>query len=233
MFHKNMTLLKQTTISLITAIFVSFFVYGGYTIYAASNVTFDFREQKDYMSVIDNYHREMNSFFNRKVTALRELTKDDDFLTNPEKRKMFEVPPDIDKKNDDLETVIKKCAKNGNNISTYCVSMEALEVYMEYVRHLGAIKDNLSDLPADSIDDKIRQLAAKNQKIEQEVEDARAVMEATLATYNEFSMAYPMHKKYVMIAKQLVKYKLTLKDIRKRVMLFPIKFIDASTTQCQ
>lgn len=232
-----MTIFKQTTISIIIAVFVSIFTYGSYTIYAESNVTFDFRKESDYLDAIDRYHMEMNSFFNGKIAALREVVKEvdgeSDFLTDPKKRKMFEVPDGIDKKSDDLSTIVKKCNENGSNVSTYCVSMEALQIYMEYIRHLGVLKSSIDDLPADTAMEKVEQLMQKSSVIEEEVESARAIMEATIATYNEFSLAYPMHQKYRQIAKELVQYKLTLKDIRKRVMLFPVKFIDASSSQCK
>lgn len=228
-----MTIFKQTTISLFTAVFVSIFVYGSYTIYAESNVTFDFRKEEDYITAIDRYHGEMNKFFNGKIRTLRELTEDDDFLNDPAKRKVFEVPTSIDKKNDDLPTIVEKCNENGSNVSTYCVSMEALQIYMEYIRHLEVLKGTFEDSSGGSAMQKVSEMLEKNEIIEKEVESSRAIMEATIATYNEFSLAYPMHKKYRYIAKELVKYKLILKDIRKRVMLFPIKFIDASSSQCK
>jgi len=227
-------MIKRISISLAIALTTNIILYGGYTIYASNNVDSSFRaDGLHYETIFDLYHREMNNFFNQKVTALKELLADDQFMKDPEKRKNFIVPEDIAKEIDDLDMVVYKCQKNGENVSSYCVSMEALSTYLEFVNHLESQKSSLQDGSSSTIQGRVAELASKTEAIEKEIDKARAVMEGTISAYTEFSLAYPMHRKYQEIINNLLKYKLSLKDIREEVTLFPIKFIDATSSQCQ
>lgn len=227
-------MIKRISISVLIAIITNVVLYGGYTIYAANNVDKTFRDSGlHYETVFDLYHREMNNFFNKKIASLKDLLKDDEFMKDPEKRKNFVVPEDIEKENDDLATVVFKCQKNGSNVSGYCVSMEALSIYMEFVRHLASIKNSLEDGNSSTIKGRLGELIEKSNAIEKEVDKAKAIMEGTVAAYTEFAIAYPMHRKYQEIINDLLKYKLSLKDVRQKIDLFPLKFIDATSSQCQ
>ncbi|MBI4231647.1 hypothetical protein HY605_00320 [Candidatus Peregrinibacteria bacterium] len=57
-------------------------------------------------------------------------------------------------------------------------------------------------------------------------------MKATVGAYNEYRLAYPMHKKYEEVIDNLIEYKDATEDIKQEVMQFPGKFIDATTSQC-
>ncbi len=212
-----MKLYKSLTISFLTAILTIFLVYGGYTIYAAGS--YEFTESGiSFSSAFDKYHGEMNDFFNSKMEKLNNMLKTKDFYKNPN----FHPPKDLTKCDD-------------ANVSTYCVSMGALDRYIEYVKTLDRIKGTLANsggyyLVLENI---LSDTAARNEKIDLEYEEAKKVMEGTVAAYNEFRLAYPMHQKYSEIIKYLIKYRLSLKDVRKRIARFPEKFIDATSSQCK
>jgi hypothetical protein len=250
-----MKLFKQIIIGLIAALITA----GGVTIYAQSgdqpqaacdnmNKSFadvlkedggkDTDDAKDdenlkntfaamgYLCVKSLYHEEMNDFFNGKLEVLLNLLKETDF----EKYPAFQVPGDVDVNN------YKDLCKT-DNVSTYCVSMQALDIYVGYTKVLDRVGGYLPfELPGGDngiISKVFKESGKRSAAIAAEVENARKVMEATIGAYNEFRLAYPMHKKYEQIIKDLVKYKLKLKRIRSEVIEFPIKFVDATSTACK
>ncbi|MDD3862178.1 MAG: hypothetical protein PHP74_04825, partial [Candidatus Gracilibacteria bacterium] len=75
-------------------------------------------------------------------------------------------------------------------------------------------------------------LSARDEKINQDIEESRRVLEATLSAYNEFMIAYPIHKQYQVVIKNLIKYKNKLKDVRDYIIQFPSTFIDVTSTKC-
>lgn len=212
-----MKLYKNLTISFLTAILTIFLVYGGYTIYAAGS--YEFSESGiGFSGAYDKYHGEMNDFFNGKMEKLNNMLKTKDFYKNPD----FSPPKDLTKCDD-------------KNVSTYCVSMGALDRYIEYVKTLDRIKGTLENSGTAYllIENILSDTSERNEKIDMEYEEAKKVMEGTVASYNEFRLAYPMHQKYAEVIKYLIKYRLSLKDVRKRVARFPEKFIDATSSQCK
>ena len=57
-------------------------------------------------------------------------------------------------------------------------------------------------------------------------------MEVTISAYNEFMLAYPMHKKYENMLKSLTNYKNALKGLSYESMVFPLKFVGTSSYTC-
>lgn len=231
---KFMKLFKNISVTFFTALITVMFIYGGYTIYAAGDekVKADFRYAKDFYGAFDAYHMEMNDYFNSKIEKLNLLVEDNGFYQNPEKKKNFLPPANIIDK-DNVGAILSKCGED--NVSTYCVSIGALDKYTGYLRKLDELKNSLDFSGGDSVskNELIASLSQNKQQFNAEVFEARKVMEGTAQAYNEFRLSYPMHRKYEEIITQLVKYKLALKDIRKRVAQFPQKFIDATTSQCK
>lgn len=224
-----MKFISKAKISIITTLFTLVFVLGSYSLYAR-----DFREPGLYYeTAFEAYHQELNEFFNKKINHARELLEDDAFMKDEKKRQDFVVPADIDYEKDSLNDMIEKCKQGEmNNVSPLCVSMESMRIYMDYLEILEEMKSTLVASNENTISGKLLELGQKNEAIEKEVEDARLVLENTMVVYNEFLHAYPMHIKYQSIIKQLLQYKLALKDIRKRVQWFPVKFIDATSADC-
>jgi hypothetical protein len=154
------------------------------------------------------------------------------FYQNAEKKKQFLPPTDL-KDDDKIGDILVKCGDT--NYSSYCVGMGALKTYQEYLNKLNSLKGNINLKGADGTvaTEFLRSRYREADEINKESQEARAVMESTVAAYNEFRLAYPMHKKYEEIINLLTKYKLILKDIRLRVAEFPVRFVDSSTSKCE
>lgn len=220
---------KKILTTILSALITLLIVYGSYTIYAEENYSFT-DTGLSYSTMYNNYHTEMNDYFNAKIKRLNEILEEPDFFENEELVKDFNIPEDI-KVVDNLDTIAEKCE---GNVSTYCVSMGALKRYVEYVKALNVLVGKLAtDTNTTYIEDLITETQARNEKIAAEYDQAKQVMEATIATYNEYRLAYPMHKKYVKIIEILTKYKLALKDLKRQATLFPVKFVDATSIECE
>lgn len=211
------------------------------------------------------YHTMMNDFFDYKISLFIDMVNNsgDEFSTDEK----FLIPPELgfiqvesecaefdgqlatsdQKYQCKREKVIEFC-ENGENVSSYCVALEALYMYIDYYEILQ-IKTNglmpiqeynemfewaynpspFAMLPAYEF---YRASTMRTSEIEKEIEDAEMVMLATVDAFNEFRLAYPMHVKYEAIIKELVKYKLKLKDVRNKVEAFPGQFVHVTSTSC-
>lgn len=212
-----MKLYKQITISFLSAILAIMAVYGGYTIYAADDEGDNFRAQGlEFEEMLELYHDEMNDYFNTKISQLNILLEEEDFF----ELEAFKVP---------VEGV--ECTEE--NVSTFCVAEGALQIYLDYTLALDIVSDRLAIVQDDDdLEDILLRTAERNEKIVPEYDIARTAMDTTLAAFNEYRLAYPMHKQYKEVIEDLVKYKLQLKDLRWETDEFPQRFIDASSAQC-
>ncbi len=224
---------KNILVSFFTALITVFLVYGGFTIYAegeeAEEYSFE-HPSLDYYMVFDEYHETMNDMFNDYLSELNNYLEDEDFY---KKHKENLYPPaTIDFKEDDLETILLKCGKK--NVSTYCVSMKGLDIYTQYINVLNDLRGTLAKIDYSSFDASylISKTGERNEEIEIEVEKSKQALQAAVALYNEYRLAYPLHKKYEVIITELIKYKKKLRDIRLETMWLPAKFIDSTSDQC-
>lgn len=223
-----MKIYKSILISFVSAVMTVSFAYGGYSIYASNDVKdyYTFKKPNaSFFLVQALYHKAMNEYFNDKLSALTDLMSDENFYNNSN----FKAPDGVDSSN-----YKDKCGQI--NLSSYCVSMGALDLYMAYVETLNQMKGYLFDGGiAGSVDKEtlLNTYSAKTNKIDKEVVEAKTVMQSTIAAYDEFKMAYPMHQKYKTIINNLMKYKIALSKIRKQVYKFPSKFIDATSSECK
>lgn len=225
-----MKIFKNIIVSVLVAVITVVAMYGGYTIYAQNDDSMDFTKSGlDFEEVFDLYNGTMNNYFNKKIEKLNALLENPKFFEKPE----FKVPGIINPQKDTMDQILKKCGED--NVSTYCVSMGALKIYMSYINKLNEVRSELpkSRVFNPSAGELLRQLSVRNQQIDEEVENAKKVMKLTVAVYNEYRLAYPMHKKYEAIIKDLVKYQLAMKDITKQVAKFPIKFINVTSSLCE
>lgn len=69
-------------------------------------------------------------------------------------------------------------------------------------------------------------------RIDDEMKFARQALDQALAAYGELQMALPLHRKYKEVISTLEKYRDKVSDIRKEVDLYPVTFLDVTTTQC-
>lgn len=226
-----MRILKQIIVSLLASAITVVLVYGGYTIYAKS---YEFENNTSYFFVFNLYHKQMNEYFNEKMKSLNELLKSENFYNDPAKKALIKPPANVkpNKPGLVLEDVLTACGDK--NVSRYCVSMGALDMYLKYAKKLNELKNSLKGVEDQVLMSVVLEgTRQQNEDIEKEIASSKKVMEAAVAAYSEYQLAYPMHRKYEEVLNKLIKYKLALKDIRKRVAQFPVKFIDSSTTDCE
>jgi len=214
-----MKIFRQITISLFIALisFVSLTQIYSYFANSFFSPTFS------YLKV--SYHDEINDYFNGKIVKLNEILDEKSFYDNPN---MY-APEFITRENYD-----ELCGLD--NVSTYCVSMGALNIYMTYV-------DNLSELlgqveiddegGAVQISDVYNDIYERNDSINEEIEKSRAVLEATVSAYNEYRLAKPMHTEYEQMIDNLIKYRYALKFVARLSEKLPGKFIDATSAYCE
>lgn len=134
------------------------------------------------------------------------------------------------------------------NYSAFCVAQRLLTDpnygYMAYHKALTCNKYALFETTKEESEQegpgadkqyqtaKVLAISARLEGIEREIGSAKRALDQTLAAYNELRSAWPMHKKYVEIYNNLVKYRDKLAEIRSQAEDFPAKFIDATTTKC-
>lgn len=204
---------KKIITSLVSTMLTVTVVYGGFSLYqagAAGESSFD----------SNFYHDEMNEIFNERISKLVEIIEKENFWEDPN----FLAPENA-----------AGCTEE--NVSTYCLSQEGLESLMSFLEEMNLRKGEFADSFWTSSSDRgLDVLAAtdlKNIQIDQEMRDAERALDAALAVYNEFSLAYVMHERYEEIIDNLVKYKLALEDVRKEVQQFPGRFIDSTSEICE
>lgn len=228
-----MKIIKNILVSLLVASLTVVFLYGGYSIYASDNdEEYNFKARGiPFVLRTFRYNMTMNRYFNDKMEKFHDLLEEEgeDFFRHDN----FLVPRDIDPVKDDLEIVLEKCGEE--NISTYCVSIGALAIYMDYVRFLESLLGTLEVPPGDFFTAKeiLDFSMDRNEKIREEIENAQKVMQATVSVYNEYKLAYPMHKKYREIIRKLAEYRAAMRSINNQMAHFPVKFINVTSSQVE
>lgn len=216
-----MNIIKKITISLITLVLTMSVGLGSYTLYAANTApNYKFKDATTFSNAQSVYHSSMNQFFNDKLDAGFKLMEKD--------KKYY--------KNKDFIAPAEGEACSDSNLSSYCVSIQALKIYSSYVDTLEAISGKLplGELPEGATQiDAINQLNISSEHLNEEVENSKKVLMAAVSTYDEFRIAYPLHQYFDVIINSLNKYKIALKKIRDGLSTFPSKFIDATSAQCE
>lgn len=175
--------------------------------------------------VQSSYHEAMNDYFNNKLYLLGKILDKNEFYSDEN----FNAPADVD-----TENFAEKCGKD--NVSTFCVSMGALEIYNSYLVTLSEMKEKLpareEDSDVISLDRLYIMTSQRNQVISEEIINSEKVLMATVSAYNEYRIAFPVHRQNQEIIKSLTKYKRALIYLRRMIAQFPSKFIDASSATC-
>lgn len=220
-----MKFLKNTIISLLTALATVMLVFGGYTIYAEDPANFRDADV-NFEQASSAYHSEMNKFFDSKIEQFNDLIEEENYFTREE----FQVPT-TKKKGLDIPDPTG-CKEE--NVSTYCTAIQAMEIYLEYVRVLDRMSGELvGDIRDATFETILLETNERNEKLNAEYDIAKTAMEGTLAAFNEYHMAAPVHKQYLEVIEKLTVYKLTLKDLRQETVEFPVRFVDATSSQCE
>lgn len=223
---------KHIAVSFLVAILTIFAVYGGYSLYANTGGT-NYDDFYSFNHVSSNasfaelqsaYHSSMNDFFNYKFDLMANLI---DNNAKFYEHKDFKAP-----KSDSDANITEVCK---TNVSTYCTAMGALDLYLDYLSQLNAMKGTVPLVSSSTPSVKIIMdlVGTRGGEIDQDAKDSKVVMEATISVYNEFQSAYPMHKKYREIIDNLTKYKIALGKIQTQTAEFPLRFIDATSDSCE
>jgi hypothetical protein len=220
--------IKNILITIATA-FASFFaVYGGFVMYAQDADTDTSTSYIGMVAIAKNeYHVSMNEFFNEKIDHLVEIMDEEDFLTNKKLRDDFFVPDGVD-----AENYEEKCGET--NVSTYCVSMEALDYYIDYVDELDSMRGSAAEYSYGStLEEALPSITAGSEEIDKEIESASQALEAAVSAYDEFRLAYPIHEKFNELINNFIKYRIAFGKIRQETVKFPLRFIDATSSTCE
>lgn len=247
-----MKIYKRIIVTFVSAILTVMLVYGGYTIYALGQ--YAFQGQPFLWSAKLIYQRQMNDFFNEKTTSFLAIYKADP-------AKAFEDPrmksPELEDPSD-LKKAREKCMEDKKNLTVYCVSVQALDMYIAYRSTLENIRANIppetliqaqsiipipggtpivlpgvSTVVTPTLTVAMEVLNIREQAIGKEIENARKELEAVVAVYDQFLFNWPIHVKLNETKKELITYKNKLKKIRQKIERFPGKFVDATSTKCE
>lgn len=229
-----MNLVKRTIRTLIFSVFTLFALYGGYTIFAADEYSFE-TPNAGFYSVKSEYHSTMNDYFNYKIELFLETE-----LDSPN-----QVPPP-----DGNCPKATEESDSAYNVSTYCVAMGAVDIFTAYMKTLDDVSAPILSLNEDAAEQQpallpivgnpfaaVRSILGAATNVEDAIGkeriEAEKVLDMAIAAYNEFRLAYPMHEKYEEIIVDLYKYRDMIADITTKTMDFPGEFIDSTSKSCK
>ncbi len=95
----------------------------------------------------------------------------------------------------------------------------------------GYMDDDTPD-PGNSIISYMNYTANRINFIDDEIEKAKLALDQTLDAYSQLKTSWQLHIRYIDIFNNLVKYRDQLVNIRQQTDVFPMKFVDATTTRC-
>ncbi len=212
-----MEVYKKLAVTFLSALAVTL-VVGGVVIFAEDDEP-DYYAFNDATYLFDakfTFHASMNSFFNDKISEVASIISEDE--------KFFENENFITPEDDDCE----------GNVSSYCVAMQATDLYFSYRNKLSDIKEFLPELPDNATKETaLNSIGNRDEKVDVEVDEALKVVEATIIAYDEFKTALPMHNKFRQLIRLLNKFKIHLEDVNDQVKEFPLRFVDASSSTCE
>lgn len=121
-----------------------------------------------------------------------------------------------------------------DNFTAFCTATVALKEYDAFQKAMDThyrfiIPQNIGSNTA--LDVAIDTSVQEN-RIDSELSYSSEALKLSIKAYGEFLKFYPLHKSYQTTTKLLQQYNDKLENIRSNIDSYPIKFIDAQTTQC-
>jgi hypothetical protein len=211
--------------------------------------------RKNISSMVLDYHETLNKLFNERIKALNE-EKD------IEKLLKLVVPPVRNKKGvrecvgeDGKPNLSTFCLAESGMLQFFQLRA-ALEETRELLQTDAANKFERINAEAqkdiDAIEEReplieatafgpnhyfkaaiLNDVGIALQRVEVEIDVAEKTLDQSLAAYNEFQMALPLHRKNQEIIRALEDYRDQVAKVRDEITVFPDKFTNVSTTQCQ
>lgn len=225
---KLSTIKKTLFVLIIFALFLVAFAVSKQIISKTAAVENSYPFDDDTKSVealATSYHGWINDIFNEHFAILRKHF-------DPEK----DAPP-----SDEVLVPPKEGPCSSENISTYCLAEELTHGYLIYEKQLLERKNQIpstddacaSSTGPPTYKDSLKYIGDRATFIDNEITNAKKALDITLAAYDEFQSAWPMHKKYIEIARVLEKYRNEAYTIRRTVEKYPVKFENVTTPNCK
>lgn len=207
------------------------------------------------------YHQQTNNKFNTyirtMITSQAEAAKNN----SVDPKSLPPEPPD-EPPAEGEDPMKAFCVDNPDNYSTFCLAarlisdQEAGNGYIQYAQALDCRRGNLFETTQEESlyqgygealiigeeneqnftgilqAQKVLEVSARLEAIDREIKTSKRALDQTLAAYEELKTAWPMHKRYVEVYEDLVKYRDKMIEVRHQIEEYPSKFIDATTTMC-
>ncbi|MBU1992477.1 MAG: hypothetical protein ABH856_01170 [Patescibacteria group bacterium] len=201
--------LENTKLGIIALMLAMLTVFGVTPVSGA----FEVNDEMDVFELATAYHESVNELFNAKAKKL--ITEDE--TANKES---------LDE---------EECLKTDNNVSTFCVAVQAIDLYEQYKDELYKRWDpTQKDIEnSESLTDALSNTSSKRDFIKEQVAKSKVALDMTLSAYNELRWSFELHKQYKQVIKDLLKYRDKLADVRQYVEQYPARFADATTPYCQ
>ena len=214
-------------------------------------------EEWSFEKLNNAYLAEMNNYFNQNFKQLEELLNKDKFdqIQSPAGKIIILLPSTNGQERTEKDlpegTVYYDDACKGSkinkykNVSSYCVAIGAAKAHLIFTNKMQMVtKDTIPSI--DPKFQKIKQTTTrspildmqnqviKNQKFaDNAITKSEATIRQSLEIYDEFKLAYPMHKKLQKIRNSLITYKLVMKKLTNQARYIPGKFIDVTSKDCE
>jgi len=136
------------------------------------------------------------------------------------------------------DSILQKCKDNDPNYQDddICITLNNLTKESDATKR-AAIQTSLDQLmAARGYSSDIFNISASSneriQNIDAELVKSKQALDATVEAYSQLQGSWRLHKRYIKLFEDLVKYRDYLADVRRQTDAFPFKFVDATTTRC-
>lgn len=129
-----------------------------------------------------------------------------------------------------------------DNLSTYCLAYVLDGKLLAFEQALQSRKSNLSELQEqanqaenslNTLTDAIQFANQQSAVVDEQMKNAEAAVELTLAVYNQIQIVYPLHTELKSFVGNLEAFRDNLATVRNVIEGYPAKFNGASTAQCK
>lgn len=246
---------KKLTITFILSFFV-LFAYGDkiYGTFEGNTDQLVFKPEMTAEEMAELYHKTMNDLFNKKAKLLvtgKPEEIDENIPEDGEKAALIkkcqahptaEECEGIDstiencKQNpdkDECKLSYQQCLSKKNNVTTFCIAMEASYLYIKFKDALLSKWDEVEFDPEKTLTQMLQAIRTQRLFISGQIDSSKKVLDNTLNAYNELRWSFAMHREYKKVIKDLLKYRDKIADVRKYVEQYPDKFHDSSTPYCE
>ena len=178
------------------------------------------RSYLEYSNTLDEekeaYHAYLNLKFETKIAAIATI---------------ISKSKDLDKKK--IDQIL-----SDKNLSTWSLARDLVcsyEKYSKYVNHFAFTYSVDPEATSRGVSVSELLMAANDTVSEwkKELKDSKKALDVALATYDQFTIAFPLHLKYREVIAELILYRQQFSLLRSLISCLPSKFVNQSTTKCE